>query len=223
MFNSLKNKTLLIVEDEIHTAKSFERKFKKFFQKVYLADNGKTGYETYLKHSPNAILTDITMPKLDGISMVKKIRKTDTTTPISILTAHKTVELLHNAIPLKLDHYIHKPIMKEDLTQYLNNLNESFSTQEKGMIQIDEDHSYNYETKELTYKNKTINLSYYETELLELFVKNINVPVSYEKIKEVTPKETSSNALRVFVSRFRAKKHNLKIKTITNLGYKLQS
>ena len=74
-----------------------------------LSENGHAGFEVYLAEKPDLILTDLLMPKLDGMELVAKIREHDRTTPIIVMTAN-----IQHAVKAKLDDlgiqgFIHKP------------------------------------------------------------------------------------------------------------------
>ncbi len=69
------NKKILIVEDEISLLKALEEKFAHEGFEVLKGRNGEEGLELALKDKPDIILLDIIMPKMDGISMIKELRK----------------------------------------------------------------------------------------------------------------------------------------------------
>lgn len=69
------NKTILVVEDEISLLKALEDKFTLEGFDVIKARNGEEGLEVALKNHPDIILLDIVMPKMDGITMIKKLRE----------------------------------------------------------------------------------------------------------------------------------------------------
>ncbi len=68
------SKKILIVEDDIVLAKTLSEYLKEEGFKVYLAEDGLIGYDLTKKHKPDLVLCDINMPKMDGLSMLKKIR-----------------------------------------------------------------------------------------------------------------------------------------------------
>lgn len=68
-------KKILIVEDEISLLKALEEKFVYEGFEVLKARNGEEGLQTALEAKPDIILLDIIMPKMDGITMIKELRK----------------------------------------------------------------------------------------------------------------------------------------------------
>ncbi len=82
-------KTILVVEDDASELKALVDKFTREGFSVLQAKNGEEGLESALKNHPDLILLDIVMPKMDGMTMLKKLRETDEwgkTVPVIILT-----------------------------------------------------------------------------------------------------------------------------------------
>lgn len=81
-------KTILIVEDEPSTMQALVEKFSKNGFSILKAANGKEGLEIALEKHPDLILLDIIMPKMDGMEMLKRLRKDDwgKTANVAILT-----------------------------------------------------------------------------------------------------------------------------------------
>ncbi|MBT3817196.1 MAG: response regulator [Candidatus Magasanikbacteria bacterium] len=70
-----KKKLLLVVEDEVSLANALNKKFSSEDFEVLVAKDGEEGLKKSLENHPHIILLDIIMPKLDGISMLKKLRE----------------------------------------------------------------------------------------------------------------------------------------------------
>ena len=99
----MKKLKLLYAEDE-HTTRKNHIKYinHKFDFEIFEASNGEEAYNLYLEHYPDIILTDITMPKMCGLTLIEKIRENDNTTHIIVLSAHNEEEKLLKAIELNL-------------------------------------------------------------------------------------------------------------------------
>ncbi|KAB7885065.1 response regulator [Poseidonibacter ostreae] len=119
----LKRLRILYVEDDAVIRTELSQLLSNFFEKVYTAEDGKEGLEIYLHNQDNIdiILSDINMPKLSGIDMVKAIRGVDPKVLIIFATAHSDNEFLAEAIKLKIHEYIIKPI---DIRQLLSLMND---------------------------------------------------------------------------------------------------
>ena len=107
-----KELTILIVEDEEPIRIMMVSLFKRIFNRVDEASDGKEGYEKF-KANPklyDIVLTDISMPKLNGIEMTKKIREVDALIPILVLSAHNESEKLIQIINSGADAFLQKPL-----------------------------------------------------------------------------------------------------------------
>ena len=110
--NLLKRFTLLYVEDDDMIRGELSQLLMSFFSVVHVSKNGKEGLRTYLENQDDIdlILTDVNMPELNGIDMIKKIREFDRKIPVIFATAHSDNEFLAEAIKLRVQEYIIKPI-----------------------------------------------------------------------------------------------------------------
>lgn len=79
------------------------------------AANGNEGIEAIGKYNPDLIITDIKMPYMDGVEMLKKIRAVGNKTPIIFLTAYNDFEYVQNAIRLSATDYLLKPFEDGEL------------------------------------------------------------------------------------------------------------
>lgn len=120
----LKRLKVLYVEDDNHIRTELSSLLASFFGQVYTAQNGKEGLELYLRNKDeiDVILSDINMPLLNGIEMVKKIREFDKRIPVMFATAYSDNEFLSEAIKLRVYEYIIKPIDIRNLLSIMNTL-----------------------------------------------------------------------------------------------------
>lgn len=110
-----KSFNVLYVEDDLDTATQISQTLKLFFKSVFYAKDGLEGVLLFQKHAPDLVITDIKMPKLNGIEMGFKIRLDSSDIPIIILSAHNELSLLHESIKLGIVSFITKPISQESL------------------------------------------------------------------------------------------------------------
>ena len=122
--NLLKKFTLLYVEDDDVIRVELSQLLSNFFSMVHVAKNGKDGLRTFLENQDeiDLILTDLNMPELNGIEMIKKIRTIDNKIPIIFATAHSDSEFLAEAIKLRVQEYIVKPIDVRYLLSLFNDI-----------------------------------------------------------------------------------------------------
>ncbi|RXK04178.1 HD domain-containing phosphohydrolase [Halarcobacter bivalviorum] len=115
MINKKYNISLLYVEDDELTREGLSSILSYHIDELYFASNGEEGYELYKSKKPDLVLSDIKMPKLDGIAMSKKIKQYDPLARIILLTAFNESEYLLESIKLNIDAYITKPVNIEEL------------------------------------------------------------------------------------------------------------
>lgn len=120
----LKRLTVLYVEDDDNIRNELSSLLENFFETVYSAEDGQKGLELFNKHkdSIDVVLSDINMPKMTGIEMVKEIRVVDAKIPVMFATAYSDNEYLADAIKLRVYDYIIKPIDIRHLLSVMNTL-----------------------------------------------------------------------------------------------------
>jgi len=108
----LSNISILYAEDEESIQKGISETLTLFGCNVICAKNGEEGFSLFKtsKLRIDLILTDIKMPKLDGLGMLQKIREVDKLVPVVITTAHQENSLLMKAIEVGISSYVLKPI-----------------------------------------------------------------------------------------------------------------
>lgn len=117
--HKLKLIKILYVEDDLSLRTSLKDFLKLYFKEVLTASNGSEGLELFLEYLPDIVLTDIKMPKLDGIKMTMEIKKINRNVPVILTTAYTETEDLINAIEANVDRYIQKPINIDSLLETL--------------------------------------------------------------------------------------------------------
>lgn len=113
---------VLYVEDNQEARESTLGLLNNIFHNITLATNGEEGLEKFQKGNFDLILTDINMPKMNGIEMVTKIREVNQHVPILILSAYNESGFFIETIKQGVEGYLLKPI---DLKQFIDMLNKS--------------------------------------------------------------------------------------------------
>ena len=219
-----KNYTILYVEDDEGVRTVNSRFLNRMFNELYEAKDGQEGFALYKKYHPDIILTDIKMPKMDGIALSKEIRKTDQTTKIIISTAFSHKEYLMEAIELRLEKYIIKPLTSRNLIPALTKAVEDLEKEKDVKITIAKDFYFDNSTSLFYSNNKALELNKKELLFLKLLVLNKNRVVSYEEIEQYVWEDEymSLNSLRTTIGFLRKKIPFNCIKNISNMGYKLK-
>jgi CheY-like chemotaxis protein len=108
---------LLYVEDDAELRKMMRKKLQDMFEQIYTANDGDEGISHYKKYVPDIIISDLSMPKMNGLEMAAKIRQTDKNIPIIILTAFSELNLLMKASEAGIIVYLVKPVEIEILRE----------------------------------------------------------------------------------------------------------
>ncbi len=113
--------SILLVEDDKTINEYLQKNLQKIVEVVHSAKDGKDGFEKFKHNKIDIVITDLNMPKMNGIEMSKEIRKFDTQVPIIILTAYHEEELIMEAInDGGVNKYLLKPINMRRLREIVN-------------------------------------------------------------------------------------------------------
>lgn len=176
------NYSILYAEDDVDVRKNYVLFLENYFDSVYEASNGNEALKIYKDKKPNVILADITMPELNGLELVKKIRKTDITTPIIILSAHSQKEYLFEAIKLNLIDYLIKPVKRVEFKSIIESTIRKVSKELEGekevKVPISKNSYWDKENRLFFYKDKIIDITNNERILFELLLNKKNEVVT---------------------------------------------
>ena len=119
-FQVNKHISVLYIEDELDIQEEFADILSIYVDEIHIASNGKEGLAKLYDSHPDIIITDIQMPVMNGLEMIKHIRKDNQDIPIIITSAFNDTDYLLSAIGLGVEHYILKPIMIDKLEKCLD-------------------------------------------------------------------------------------------------------
>lgn len=122
---------LLYVEDSEESRYYSLEILKKFFTDISIATDGIEGLEKFEHGAFDIVLTDINMPRMDGIKMAQKIKEIDNSVPVIILSAFKEEHYFISSIAAGIDAYLFKPIVLAQLIETLLRVSEKISLQKK--------------------------------------------------------------------------------------------
>lgn len=220
----LKEKNVLFAEDDIITRTKMKEILEMLFAKVYTACEGEEAFRLYEDESPDIIITDIKMPKNDGLSLIKRIRQHNYKIPIILLTSFAEQELLLNAANLSIDGYLVKPVELEKLTFTICKAIQRTHKNE-GLIVLGKNLFYNSATKELYNKGAVVMLGVKEQELLVLLLNNRHTTVTKDEIgKTLWPLDPiCDSAIKNIILRLRKKLGIDIIISVRGIGYRLDT
>lgn len=213
----MKTLKVLIVEDETKLANLIKASIKELFFKVNIAKDGIEGLKKFQSFKPDIIISDITMPNLDGLEMCQRIRE-ESNIPIIILSAYSQKEKLLKAIDLGINKYFIKPFDIEEFLEYLKNLSKNIKKIKTYKLK---DNFVFDNNSVCLYKDEIlINLTKREREFLNILIKNKNSLVKKEDIKILLWNEdVSDERLRTFIKRLRLKTSKDLVENVSSQGY----
>ncbi len=88
------------------------------------AQNGEEGLEVIRRHSPDLVITDVKMPRMDGVEMIRRLKEEGCQAAFVILTAHSDFAFAHSALRLGVSDYLLKPFQDRELVEAVNTVRE---------------------------------------------------------------------------------------------------
>ena len=215
--------SLLYVEDDKLIRSVVVEFLKEYFSQIYEAKDGVEALNLYREKKPDIIITDIQMPKMDGLKLCQTIRSDDKTTPIIIISAYSNQEYLLKAVELNLVKYLIKPVLQEQLFEAIELCFDRINSKDPSAISLG--HGYIYDTFNLVIVNDSniINLTASQSKLLEILIKNRQRVVSYEQLEYEIWYDSamSKDALRCLVRDIRKATYKEIIENISKVGYRV--
>lgn len=120
----MNKKTILVAEDEQAMLKTLAQKIENAGYNVLQASDGEEAINLAMEHQPNLVLLDILMPKMDGLSTMKKIREDESWgkyVPIILLTNLSDSASMEEAARLNVDFLVKTDWRLEDIITLINN------------------------------------------------------------------------------------------------------
>ena len=223
-------KKILIVDDEPNIVMTLEYTFKKSNYEVFIARDGQEALDILKTNFPDVIILDIMMPKKDGFTLGKELKKVEEDLPIIYLTAKNLKDDVIEGLKIGADDYITKPFSMEELLLRINAIlrrtKKSEDTTPLKNYRFG-DFVLHYDQQQLDGPKGTHKLTSKENELLRLLASELNKNVSRSQaLKQIWGDDSYFNArsMDVYLSKVRKLlKDDPKVQIITlhGEGFKL--
>ena len=219
----LKNKTILLVEDEAVIRNNIASMLRFFFKNVYTAVDGYDGVEAYERHLPDIIMTDLKMPFMGGFELLDELKKRASRSYKIIVSAHTDTELLINAVNNDIDRYIIKPVTERQLFDAFEAYIQKMEQQTEDLKILFPGILFDIDKRELVINDTRVHLNNKETLLLKLLIQERDRTYTYEEIENQVwgEKSMSLTSLRSVVRDIRKKTGEKIIKNVSGIGYRL--
>ncbi len=231
------NFCILFVEDHDELRKNTIEILKNFFKEVHSAADGKEALVMFKEyHKKNSkyydiILSDIQMPRLNGIELTQELYQLNPTQTVIILSAFDDSHYLLPLINLGIEQFIKKPIDYQELLKVLLNtakkLEQPKNEEQKDpllKIQLDSNFIFNKENDSLCNKTENIYLTKYEIIFLQLLTNKIGKIYSNDDIvaNYIAHNENlDAQNIRKLVSKLRKKLPKNSLESIYGVGYRI--
>lgn len=217
---------VLYIEDQEDVRQQTKKILENFFGHIHLAKNGEEGLDKFKKNSFDIIFTDLEMPIMNGIDMIKNIRSIDKNIPIVIFSAYSDTEYFIQTINLDINGYILKPYDFDKIAKVIENI---ISKIEKNIKTTDEiylvnDFIWNKKNKTLEKNGQIIKLTKNEIKLFEILACFINGFTSNSNINFYVFGDYTDDTkkIRNLISRLRKKLDKDIIESSYSNGYRLK-
>jgi DNA-binding response OmpR family regulator len=218
---------ILVVDDEPVLLEQLRKTLTIQKYDVDMADDGESALDKLFDNLYDLIILDIMLPKVDGLAVLREIRKAKVKTPILMLTAKGSVEDKIKGLDYGADDYLAKPFAMAELMARIRSLLRRASDHRDPLLTIS-DVSLNTKTRQISKRGITVELTPKEFSILEFLLYNKNRAVSRFTLAEhVWGDEfdpfTMSNFIDVHVKNLRRKigdtdKKKI-IRTIRGIGF----
>ena len=220
---------VLVAEDDRQVREALERILRFEGYGVVSVDDGAAALEAVDAHQPDAIVLDVTMPLVDGLSACRRLRARGDTTPILMLTARDEVSDRVAGLDAGADDYLPKPFALDELLARLRALLRRTERAASGPLVVD-DLQLDPASRIVRRGGRVIELTRTEFQILELLMRNVGTvldrPTMYSEIWGYDS-ETSSKALDVHTRYVRRKLEAggepRLLHTVHGVGYVLRS
>lgn len=231
-------KSILFVEDDSILRKSAQIMFKELFLTVDTAADGKEAldiyndyYNEYLCHY-DIVITDIKMPRMDGIALTKEIYKIKKEQSVVVISAHDDSKYLIELINLGIDSFIQKPFTTQEMLTKIHTVCielENNTNEEEKYIVLEDNYAWNHNGKSMLHNNSEVKLTKNEKRLLHLLFSEPTSTFKAEELYEFINSDSESeevfnaNSVKSLIKRLRKKLPSTLIENIYSEGYKINS
>ena len=217
---------VLIVEDEVRLAETLRDLLELEHYTADISHDGESGLDNALSDIYDLVILDVMLPKKDGFSILRELRKAEKTVPVLMLSARSDLSDRVEGLDCGADYYLTKPFEPKELLACVRMLTRRQPEQrasnalEYGDLRLETD------TLHLSCGERSVRLSRKEFDLMELLMRSRDMVLTKEQlILKVWGYESDAedNNVEVYISFLRKKLEHLrsgvKIRTIRMVGY----
>ena len=191
---------------------------------VITAPDGIQGLEKFKSEGADIVVADVMMPKMDGFTMAKEIRKLSQTVPLLFLTAKSTIDDVEQGFEIGANDYLKKPFELRELIVRIKALLRRYGDNRTEDIRFAIGaYTFNVTTQTLSFDNKETELSHFEAKILERLATNIGKTVDASELMIAVwqrDEQSNRNSLHGYIHKLRrALRHDPAITIINQRGF----
>ncbi|WP_020391860.1 response regulator transcription factor [Kribbella catacumbae] len=217
---------ILIAEDEERIASFVERGLRGNGFVTTVVGDGETAYSEAVSGSYDLLVLDIGLPRVDGFTVLRRLREARVTMPVVILTARDSVRDTVAGLESGADDYLAKPFAFEELLARvrLRLRSDSSGTADANVLQVG-DLGLDLRTRRALVDGRTVELTAREFLLAEVFCRHPDQVLSREQLLSQVwgfDFDPGSNVVDVYIRYLRRKLGQDRIQTVRGMGYRLR-
>lgn len=219
---------LLLAEDEQALSKALKAILERNNYSVDAAYDGKEALEYLETDNYDGVILDIMMPQVDGITVLREIRKKGNPIPVLLLTARSEVDDKVLGLDAGANDYLTKPFNSRELLARIRAMTRAQAVQTNSKLQVG-NVTLDCAAYELSTASGTYRLANKEFQMIEMLMSNPKSLISSERFMEKIwgyDSEAEINVVWVYISYLRKKLNalhaNIQIKAMRNAGYMLE-
>lgn len=215
---------ILFVEDEADLALIVADTLRNQGYEVLTAVDGADGLEKFRNYRADIVVADVMMPKMDGFSLAKEIRRLAPSVPILFLTAKSTIDDVEEGFEAGASDYLRKPFELRELIVRIKSLLRRFHSDRSNDVTFRIGaYSFNISTQMLSFDDNEVELSYFEARILEHLATNIGKTVDASQLMIAVwqrDEPSNRNSLHGYIHKLRrALRHDPSISIINQRGF----
>lgn len=215
---------ILFVEDEEDLTLIVADTLRGQGYEVITAADGIDGLDRFKSEGADIVVADVMMPKMDGFSMAKEIRKLSLTVPLLFLTAKSTIDDVEEGFEIGANDYLKKPFELRELIVRIKALLRRFNTNRGEDLKYPlGSYMFNVSTQTLSLDGQSVELSHFEARLLELLATNIGKTVDASELMVAVwqrDEPSNRNSLHGYIHKLRrALRQDPSISIINQRGF----
>lgn len=215
---------ILFVEDEEDLTLIVADTLRGQGYEVITAADGISGLERFKTDGADIVVADVMMPKMDGFSMAKEIRKISPAVPLLFLTAKSTIDDVEEGFEIGANDYLKKPFeLRELIVRIKALLRRQGSNRGEDIKFSFGKYLFNVTTQTLSFGERSMELSHFEAKILERLVTNIGKTVDASELMIAVwqrDEPSNRNSLHGYIHKLRrALRHDPSITIINQRGF----